>query len=271
MHVFLNEQWIEEDEAKISVFDKGFMSAESVYETLRTFHARILCLEEHYARLSHSAFEMNIPLPFSAEKLREIIEEGIRRNNIEKEAYIRVQITEKTALVWVKPMPVIAPDIYLTGVSVGFSPIRRNVLKMGEHTIKTTSALDIFLSRIHKPVEFYDYLLLNEQGYLTEGTFSNLFFAREGKLFTPALDCGVLSGITRELVIQAAHKEKIEVEEGWFNAYEIFSADEAFLSHTSASIVPISRIEKTPFPVGPIAKRLLESLFNHIAALLTGG
>ena len=267
MYVFLNDQWVEENEAKVSVFDKGFMSAESVYETLRTFNGRGLRLEEHYTRLSRSADEMKIPVLFSSLRLREIIEDGIRRNDIRTEAYIRVQITEKTVFVWVKPMPLISSDIYTKGVSVGFSPFRRRVLKLGEHTIKTTSALDIFLSRIYKPAEFYDYLLLNEQGYLTEGTFSNLFFVRGGKLCTPGLTCGVLSGITRELVIQVARKEEMAVEEGWYNAYELFSAEEAFLSHTSASIVPVSRVENTSFQAGPITKRLSSRFFDYIRQL----
>ena len=267
MYVFLNDQWVKEEEAKISVFDKGFMSAESVYETLRTYQGRVFHLEAHYTRLERSALEMKIPVSFTVKELKEIIEEGIRRNAIRAEAYVRVQITDKTVFVWVRPMPAISPDIYANGVSVGFSPFRRRVIKKGDHTIKTTGALDIFLSRIHKPTELYDYILLNEQGFLTEGTFSNLFFISGGRLRTPALACGVLSGITREVVIQIAQKAGIQVEEGWYNAHELFAATEVFLSHTSASIVPVSRIEQFALPVGPLTRRLLNSFSGYIRTL----
>jgi branched-chain amino acid aminotransferase len=267
LFVYLNGIWVEENEAKISVFDKGFMSAESVYETLRTYNKKVFALERHYERLRYSAEEMRISVPFSPETLYKVILEGISKNGIESEAYIRVQLSGTTAFVWVKPMSAIPPEIYEKGVKLRFSPIRRKAVKLGLHTIKTTGALDIFLSRLYKSAELYDLVLLTEHGYLAEGTFSNIFFAKSGMLFTPGLETGILSGITRETVLGVAKENGITTQEGFFNVYELLSSEEVFLTHTSAGIVPVTEIETRTFFIGEITRKLTALLIEHIRVI----
>jgi branched-chain amino acid aminotransferase len=126
--------------------------------------------------------------------------------------------------------------------------------------IKTTAALDVFLSRIKKPNYLYDFIMLNREGYAAEGTFSNVFLVKDGVLITPSMATGILSGITREVVIEISQNCKIKCEQRLVQEKELFEADELFLTHTSGGIVPIRALGHKDYQIGEITSRLMSAL-----------
>jgi len=258
--IYMNDKWINRDDARVSVFNPGFASAESVYETLRTYDGKIFKFFRHYERLINSATAMRFSVHKSNAELEDIIYEGMERNGI-KEAYIRIQITSlPDTIVSVKALPERKHEIYEKGVPIGISPIKRNAYMYNGTAIKTTAALDVFISRLNKPPEYYDWLMMNTTGKIAEGSFSNVFLVNSGILMTPSLETGILSGITREVAIELAEKETFPVFEKTITSDELNTADEIFLTHTSRGIVPVSRLEKKELPVGPVTKTLMDAL-----------
>jgi len=269
LQVFFNGDWIEEKDVKISFFDRGVLYGESVYEVLRTYKRQIFSFEQHYKRLINSASEMNIPIFYTAEELVEIIKKGIEINT-SKEAYIRIQFSSAVdyvsfgkqpgnCIILVKEMPEVNREIYIKGVIVDFSLIRRRVPNIMGKTIKTTAALDVFLARGKRDSAVYDSLMINSEGYLAEGTFSNIFLVKEGKISTPSLDSGILHGVTRENALKIIRRMGIEIEERLINVFELFFCDEVFLTHTSAGVVPVSKIGRNLFEVGKVTKEIIQS------------
>ena len=256
----MNDEWIKRDEARVSIFNPGFASSESVYETLRTYDGEIFKFFRHYERLINSATAMRFSVQKSNAELEDIIYEGMERNGI-KEAYIRIQITSlPDTIVIVKELPERKREIYEKGVRIGISPIKRNAFMYNRTAIKTTAALDVFISRLNKPPEYYDWLMMNSNGKLAEGSFSNVFLINDGVLITPSLETGILSGLTTEVAIELAEKETIPVFEKTINQEELNDAEEIFLTHTSRGIVPVRKLEEKEISIGPVTQTLMEAL-----------
>jgi branched-chain amino acid aminotransferase len=276
MWVYLNQKWQDSEEARISLWDRGFLFGESVYESLRTYDGKPFAVDRHYHRLCYSAGVLGIPVPVSLDSLRTVIEEGVYRNNL-PEANIRIQLsagqghyqmreeglTPMIVIVF-KPLEPKDPLIETNGVQVALSRIRRYVPVEHGAAVKLSGASDIIIARreIHPP--FYDRLMLNHQGHVAEGTFSNVFFVKNQVVLTPSIHSGILSGITREIVIDFARELGVPVEERFIELIELFDADELFLTHTSAEIVPISAIQGIPKSIGPITQELMRGFRAYV-------
>jgi len=260
LKVYHNDKWINEAQAGISINNPGFTSAQTVYETVRTYGGKLFKFQRHYERLQNSAQAMEMKTDKTCDSLVEIIEKGIILNEL-KEAYVRIYLTKNPDLIiQIKELPQINPQIHTKGVSTDISQIRRHAYMHNGTAIKTTAAFDVFLARIKKPLNLYDMIMLNDQGYVGEGTFSNIFIVKDGILITPAMETGILSGITREVIIELAKKHRIECQERMVGEKELFEADELFLTHTSVGIAPISKIGEIDYPVGKKTLELIEAL-----------
>src|SRR6056297_843753 len=222
----MNENWIEEEKASISINNPGFTSARVVYETIRTYKGELFRFKKQYDRLANSADSMKMILTKTWEEMEQIIITGISKNKL-NEAYIRIYLTSNPDLIiQIKDFPEKDPAIYKTGVLTDISEIRRQAFMHNKTAIKTTGALDVFLSRIKKPDNLYDFIMLNREGYVAEGTFSNVFLVNEDVLITPSMETGILSGITREVVIEISQNCKIKCEQRLVQEKELFEADE---------------------------------------------
>ncbi|MEA1883835.1 MAG: aminotransferase class IV [Thermotogota bacterium] len=260
MFVYMNENWKEEEKANISINNPGFTSARVVYETIRTYKGELFRFKKHYDRLANSADAMKMVLNKTCEEMEQIIITGISKNRLD-EAYIRIYLTSNPDLIiQIKDFPKIDPNIYQTGVLTDISEIRRQAFMHKKTAIKTTGALDVFLSRIKKPNHLYDFIMLNREGYVAEGTFSNVFLVNDGFLITPSMETGILSGITREVVIELSQKCKITCEQRLVEEKELFEADELFLTHTSGGIVPIKALGHREYQIGKITLHLMSAL-----------
>ncbi len=229
-----------------------------IYETLRTYDKKLFAFEEHFERLLRSASYLSMDLPFSSEDLLSILQDLAAR--FEKEAYFRIYVTAKGDFyIEVKRL-----EDKRVVADVGFSQFRRAPESVIPSQLKAVSRTDVMLAR-HTRGNFYDVLMLNAGGYLAEGSFSSVFLVKGGKLITPCLESGILDGITRRYTIALAKDVGIEVEERLVEPWEIFEAEEIFLTHTSQEIVPVRSVQgKVLECPGKITKLLQESFRGFV-------
>jgi branched-chain amino acid aminotransferase len=243
MKVYANGKWSEE--AFVSVYDRGFMYGEGVYESLRTYDGRIFAPRQHYERLKRSAELMGLPCKMNYQTLMSTIQEGIA--DIEKDVTIRVMLTsgdgkDSNLFIYVMELQAPNPDLYTYGVDIGISRFRKIPSICLPSTLKTSSHAYLRLARKEKR-EFYEVIFLNYHGFVAEGSMSNIFLVENGVLVTPSLESDILDGITRRVVIDLASSLGISVEERFVNVDELFNCSEIFLTRTSAEIIPVRRIE----------------------------
>ncbi|MFH1429550.1 MAG: aminodeoxychorismate lyase [Candidatus Margulisiibacteriota bacterium] len=270
MKIYINGKFYPEKEAKISVFDHGFLYGDGVYETLRTYNGQLFRYADHYRRLSNSAKLISLKLPIKQKEMQQVIETAIQKNGL-KEARIRVSISRGSGKVGLdtslcpkptivimatefKPMPA---ELYRKGVKLIVAETIRNHSQAINPAIKSTNFLNNILAKIEaRKAKAFDAIMLNWQGYVAETTIANLFIIKDGKLLTPPLEVGILNGITRQMVINCAEKLKIPFKEKPFKAKELLEADECFLTNTSGEVIPVSKIGNKSFPIGKITKEL---------------
>jgi len=281
MWIYLNDRFVPQEEAVISVFDHGFLYGDGVYETIRSYGNRLFMGREHISRLFRSAEAIGLSIPIPQERWAELLHESMVRNevgNTQRDAYLRITITRgagdigldpalcpsPTVVIIAKPLTIPSPSLYEKGVELIIATTRRNLPDALSPRIKATNFLNnILAKREALAAGVFDSILLNWEQHLTECTISNVFFVKDGCLRTPSLECGLLDGITRSIVIRLAREQHIPVEEGRFTAAHLYQADECFATNTSMEIMPVSAVDHTRIgsgTPGPIT-RLLRKLF----------
>lgn len=275
MWIYLNDRFVREAEALVSVFDHGFLYGDGVYETIRSYADKLFMRDQHLARLRRSADAIGLTIP--ARDWPSLLHESMVRNGVgndRTDAYIRVTISRgagdigldpalcpRPTLVIItqalKPPP---PDRYRTGVSLVVAKTRRNLPSALDPQIKATNFLNnIQAKREAIAAGAFDSVLLNWEGHVTECTVSNIFFVQAGRLCTPALSCGILDGITRGVILTLARDAGIPMDEGQFNLEALVAADECFLSNTTMEVMPATQLNGRPIGSGrpgPLTERL---------------
>jgi len=268
MWIFLNDRFVQEQDAKISVFDHGFLYGDGVYETIRSYGKRIFMRDHHLSRLQRSAnaIGLNIPIPMS--EWPRLLHEAMDRNQLGSEhtdAYLRITVSRgegeigldpalcpiPTIVIMAKPLHPPATELYQHGVPLIIAQTRRNLPSALSPQIKATNFLNNILAKREAiAARVFDALFLNWEGHLTECTVSNVFFAAQGRLYTPSIECGLLDGITRSILLQMAEELTIPVHEGQFTPNELLQADECFLTNTSMEVMPVVSVNGQPIGQG---------------------
>ena len=261
MWIYLNDQFVNEEEAVVSVFDHGFLYGDGVYETIRSYGSRIFMRDQHLARLRRSADAIGLAIPIPQDKWPTLLHEAMTLNDVGHEgtdAYLRITISRgagdigldpalcptPTIVIMTKPLRPPPPEQYRTGVKLIVARMRRNLPNALPPHIKATNFLNNILAKREAiAAGAFDSILLNWESHLTECTVSNLFFVRAGRLCTPALECGLLDGITRAVVLNLAREAQIPIDEGHFGVEAIYTADECFLTNTSMEVMPVTVID----------------------------
>jgi branched-chain amino acid aminotransferase len=260
------------EEATVSVFDHGFLFGDSIYEVVRTVGRKLFAFEQHVDRLIRSAEGICLEMPCTPAELRAIVEREIARVEGAGEVYVRIMITRGEGLLDLSPESCRAPRIitiakplmvwprawYEEGIELRVVERMRNPRRAVSPAIKSGNYLNNVLALIEaKRSRADDAVMLNEHGFLTECTTSNVFFVRDGVLETPALECGILVGVTRAIVLDVARKAGIVAREGHFTIDDLHRAEEAFITSTTKDLVPVRAIDdvrvKAP---GPLTRRL---------------
>lgn len=275
MYVYLNGNIVRAKEAFISVFDHGFLYGDGVYETLRVYDGVVFMLDEHLARLFRSASLIGLSIPLDVNHLKVAIYEALMANRL-KSAYVRITVSrgkgaigldpdlcpEPTLVIFVQEFKSYPRAYYTEGLHLIIAKTRRNHRKAINPQIKSLNFLNNILAKMEaKKERAHEAIMMNVRGELTEGTISNFFFCRGRNLCTPSVDCGILDGITRGIVLELARSEGIQVSEGRFTRKDLASAEEVFITNTTMEVMPVSRVDHRQFTVGPIT-RLLHSLYQ---------
>jgi branched-chain amino acid aminotransferase len=285
--VYLNDKFVPQEEAVVSVFDHGFLYGDGVYETLRAYRGRVFQLAEHLARLERSASRIQLHLPVSLERLTDLVRESLSRNQLQ-EAYLRITVSRgageigldpalcksPTLVILAKPFQPYPESLYADGVSVIVAKTRRNLPEALPPQVKSLNFLNNILAKMEaKAAGAHEALMLNHQGELTEGTTSNLFVVQRGRVRTPAVECGILNGITRGLVLQLASELGLPSEETRLTVDDLLRADECFLTNTTQEVLPVTRVNGTMIGngrPGEITRRLHASFRACLDRLLDG-
>lgn len=272
--VYLDGKFVPESEAKISVFDHGFLYGDGVFEGIRAYDGKVFRLREHIDRLYDSAKAINLEIPLSKEEFEKIILETLRRNKL-RDAYIRPIVSrgvgdlgldprkckKPTIIVITKPWGKLYGDLYSKGLKAVTVAVRRNSFDALPPNIKSLNYLNNVLAKIEANVKGGDEaIFLDRNGYVAEGSGDNIFVVKRGKITTPPT-INNLRGITREVVIEIINRLGIPFCEANLGLYDLYTADEVFVTGTAAEVAPIVDIDGRIIgdgKPGKITKRIME-------------
>jgi branched-chain amino acid aminotransferase len=255
--IYLNGSYVPEEEAKISVFDHGFLYGDGVFEGIRAYRGKVFKLEEHLSRLYESAKSIMLEIPETYEEIWEATLETIRQNKLQ-DAYIRIVVSRGTGDLGLDPRKcpkattviiassiVLFPqELYEKGLPVITVATRRNMPDALDPQIKSLNYLNNILVKIEaNRAGVLEAIMLNGQGYVAEGTGDNIFIVKNGKILTPPTYVGALCGITRQVIIDLAADAGISLEERPFTRHELYVADECFLTGTAAEVIPVIEVD----------------------------
>ncbi|MFA5352875.1 MAG: aminotransferase class IV [Thermodesulfovibrionales bacterium] len=278
MQVYFNDRIVPIAEAKISVLDHGFLYGDGIYETLRVYDGVVFMFDEHIQRLFRSATLIGLDIPKTADGIRSAIYDTLRANKL-ADAYVRITISrgygplgldpdlckEPTFVVMTNPFSPYPSSYYTEGIRIMIPQVRRNLKEALDPRIKSLNFLNNILAKIEaKKVDALEAVMVNSDGFLTEGTVTNIFFVKDGHLCTPSVDCGILDGITRTVILDLAGRNSIPVIEGQFSPEYLSVADEVFVSNTTMEVMPVGRVDGHLCKVGEITHLLL-SLYRQEA------
>ncbi len=248
---FLNGRWLSEKNAKISAFDSGFLYGYGVFETIRIVNGRAFLLQEHLRRVNKSLRLTGIKrIPYD---LNSIVNEILQRNNL-MDGVVRITVSagrfpdlpwqskagKPTVLVNVRRVKI--PEyIYERGVKVLFVREQSSGPSLSFPGVKSTSYIANVIAKIYaKRRGIFEAIFISSRGFLKEGATSNIFFVKNKVLCTPAVESGILPGITRDAVIRIARKGGLRVKEGNFRVTDFYDSEEGFLTNSVYGIVPIA-------------------------------
>ena len=257
MKTRININGIIKEDAFVSVFDHGFLFGDSIYEVVNTRNNRPCFLEEHLKRLHGSADGINLNMPFNDDWIKLQVDLTLKAAG-NSESYIRIVVTRGVGdlnidpssclspviLIYVTPTHAYPLDLYESGIHLAIVGIQRNSKNSLNPGIKTGNYLNNVLAKMEADtLGAHDALMLNSSGHLTESTTSNFFFVRDGRIMTPSLDCGILAGITRDIVLRISQENGYCVEEGAWPIEALEKADEMFLTGSVKHLMPVTRLD----------------------------
>lgn len=255
--IYLNGEFVTKENAKISVYDHGFLYGDGVFEGIRVYSGNIFRMKEHMDRLYRSAKSIMLEIPHTQDELTEIIAETVQRNRFE-DAYIRVVVSrgvgdlgldpnnckEASVVVIVEPLSIYPKELYEKGLEIVTVATRRNRSDVLSPKVKSLNYLNNVLVKIEAHLaNVKEALMLNDQGYVAEGSADNIFIVKNGVFITPPGYVGALEGITRNAVMEIAEELGYEVKEEPFTRHDVYTADEVFLTGTAAEVIAVVKVD----------------------------
>jgi branched-chain amino acid aminotransferase len=254
---YVNGEFLPESDAKVSVFDHGLLYGDGIFEGIRAYSGRVFRLDDHLRRLYDSAKAIHLEIPHPVDEMRDLILELCRRNEIE-DGYIRPVVTRgkgdlgldprkvkggPTVVIIARPFDVLYGDKYEEGLTLITSTHRRVPSQSVSPNIKSLNYLNQILARVEANIHDADEaLLLDLQGYVSEASADNFFVVRDEILTTPPT-ASILQGVTRQTVLEIAEELGYKARERFFTLYDVYGADEAFITGTAAEIAPVVRVD----------------------------
>ncbi len=281
MKIYLDGKFVDSADAKVSVFDHGLLYGDGVFEGIRLYSGNVFRLEEHLERLEYSARAIMLKLPLTRAELREATCETCRQNGLQ-DGYIRLVVTRGVGDLglapWLCPKPsifIIASTItlyprehYENGLSIVTVPTRRINSAALPPAVKSLNYLNNILGKIEaRQFGALEAIMLNDQGYVAECTADNIFIVHKGELITPAASQGALKGVTRSTIFDIARELGVPIREADLTRYDVWVADECFLTGSGAEVVPAVKLDGREIGdgrPGSITKRVLEAFRKRV-------
>ena len=285
MKVFIDGKLCNERDAKISVFDHGLLYGDGIFEGIRAYNGRVFKLKEHIDRLFSSAKAILLEIPISHAAMMKATVETIHANKL-RDCYVRLIVTRGIGTLGLNPrsckkpsviiiagkIQVYPAEMYAVGMDIVTVPTVRNLHSALNPAIKSLNYLNNILAKIEaNNAGVEEAVMLNSEGFVAECTADNLFIIKDGKVFTPPLSAGALYGITRQTVMELAEQSGISVSEPNLTRYDLFNADECFLTGTGAEIMPVVKIDGRVIGTGkpgPLTRKLVTEY--HALTKVTG-
>lgn len=264
MEIYLDGEFVSEDQAKISVFDHGLLYGDGIFEGIRIYNRRIFKLDEHLDRLYGGAKAILLDVPLEVDQLKEAVVETAKRNDL-TDGYIRLVVTrglgdlglnptkcpKPTIFIIASTIKIYPDEIYHKGMKVVTVSTRRNLIEALNPRIKSLNYLNNVLATLEvNRVDAQEGLMLNADGYITECIVDNFFLVDKGVIATPPTSVGALKGVTRDTVMELAVEAGYDVEERIMTLHDVYIADENFLTGTAAEIAPITTVDDRPIGTG---------------------
>lgn len=282
MYVFLNDKFIPDSEAKISVFDQGFLYGDGIFESFRSFGKSLNQFNKHYERLLESAESLKYNIKYSQKDLENILHKLREKNSLEN-AYFRLTISrgkgqigfersidsDLTVLIVAKEFTGFDEFHYENGIEIQVANTRRNAPEAINPKIKSISNLNSLLGKLEaKERGVKEVIMLNNKDHICEGSASNIFWTKDKWVFTPDTSTGLLEGVTRSTIIDVCENElNLRVITGEYKLQDIKFADEVFITSTSLEVMPVIKIDSFKINdgnVGEISRKLRKKLLQKI-------
>jgi len=276
MKIWLDEKLVDEQDAKISVFDHGLLYGDGVFEGIRFYNGRVFRLEEHIRRLFDSARAIVLKMPWTQEQVMQFTVDTIKANGL-NDGYVRLVVTRGTGGLGLNPylcerpsMFIIASTIslypqeyYTNGLAIVTCATRRPAPAALMPQVKSLNYLNNIMAKVEAiQAGAMEALMLNEQGYVAECTGDNIFLLKNGTLLTPPVADGALDGVTRQVILELADQLGIPWKEQTLTRYDIFISDECFLTGTAAEVIPVIALDRRPIgdgKPGTLTARFIEA------------
>lgn len=283
MKIYIDGKYHGEDDAKISVLDHGLLYGDGVFEGIRVYNSRVFRLSEHVDRLYSSAKAIALTIPMNEKEMEEAVAATVRANNTQ-DGYIRLIVTRgrgslgldpgscerATVIIIVGDIQLYPEEYYKAGIKLVTASTRRVPPECLDPRIKSLNYLNNILAKMEaRAAGALEAVMLNTQGFVTECTADNIFIVKGGRLLTPHPAQGALHGITMRTVSEIAKKRGLECVESAVTQYDLYAADECFITGTGAEVMPVisvdGRIVGDGKP-GPITLQLTEDYRKLVAA-----
>ena len=275
MKIYIDGKYYDEKNAKVSVFDHGLLYGDGIFEGIRAYNGRVFRLQEHIDRLFDSAKAILLDIPITHAAMMRAVVETCRANKI-RDGYIRLIVTRGVGTLGLNPKRCKRPSIiviagkiqlypqelYARGLDIVTVPTTRNLPNAVNPAIKSLNYLNNILAKIEaNNAGVEEAVMLNAEGYVAECTGDNIFIVKGGRLLTPPLSAGALYGITRGVVMDLAREAGLSVSEPNLTRYDLFIADECFLTGTGAELIPVVKIDGRVIGTGkpgPVTRSLVQ-------------
>src|SRR5262245_52214346 len=275
MKVYIDGKFYDQQHAKVSVFDHGLLYGDGIFEGIRAYNRRVFRLREHIDRLFYSAKAILLRIPLSHADVMEAVVDTCRQNKL-RDGYIRLIVTRGAGTLGLSPnrckspcviiiadkIQLYPPELYERGMAIVTVPTTRNLHNALNPAIKSLNYLNNILAKIEaNNAGVEEAIMLNSEGFVAECTGDNVFIVRGSQLLTPPLSAGALYGITRGVVMELAREDGLHVAEPNLTRYDLFNANECFLTGTGAELIPVVRIDGRVVgsgKPGPVTRKLVE-------------
>lgn len=273
---YVNGQFVPKDEAKVSVFDHGYLYGDGVFEGIRAYNGRVFKLDQHLDRLYDSAHFLMLEVPLSKDQMKHAILETIRRCGL-REAYIRPVVSRgpgdlgldprkcksATVVIIVDTMQLHPEEAYRRGLRAIHATTRKVRPDALAPQAKTLNYLNSIMARIEANLAGVEEgIMLSSDGYVCECSAENIFLVRDGEVWTPAAHLGILKGITRETIMGLVREMGAPMLEKVFGMYDVYTADECFITGTGAEVGPVVEVDSRRIGTGapgPITLKVMQT------------